>query len=365
MDTNRAVITSDVYLEGQAGLKAFREAIAETSGVVPLGDAASFRVRGRVHCLGSAVLTDVRSSSLQYIRSARHVARAAYDHYEIAVNLNAEIRYQSGRRSASVHPGDVIVVDSTRPTDASIRAPDRGLARIPAIFVPRALVASAMSALGDVHLRVLKRGDPRAKLLSEHVAHMLARIDGDPQAQFAQTLPVLTGLLASAFGAKALSRRAGEAMSRAALDSLKRLIEHHIRSPELDADFICARSGWSRATVYRLFQAEGGLARYIRQRRLHWAFRELMGRSPPRRRILDLAIDCQFASEATFSRAFHRLFGMPPGEVRALAERARSDAPSGVPPRAVEGIDDADAIRWIKGLSVGVTTRRSPTAHSS
>jgi AraC-like DNA-binding protein len=353
VDTNRGVVTSDVSLEGEAGLRVFREAIAETSGVVPLGDAAKFRVRSRVHHLGNAVLTDVQSSSLQYIRSARHVACAAYDHYEITVSLNAEIRYQSGRRSASVHPGDVIVLDSTRPTNAAVRAPDRGLARVPAIFVPRALVASMMSASGDVHLRVLRRGDPRAKLLSEHVAHMLERIDGDPQAQFAPALPILTGLIASAFGAKSLSRSAGEAMSRAALDALKRLIEEHIGSPDLDADLICARSGWSRATVYRLFQTEGGLARYIRHRRLHWAFRQLMSGGSPRRRIVDLAVDCQFASEATFSRAFHRLFGMPPGEVRALAERARSNAPSGVPLRAVESIDDADAIRWIKHLSVG------------
>jgi AraC-like DNA-binding protein len=351
VDTNRGVVTSDVSLEGEAGLRAFREAIAETSGVVALGDEAKFRVRSRVHHLGSAVLTDVRSSSLQYTRSARHVARAAYDHYEIAVNLNAEIRYQSGRRSASVHPGEVIVVDSTRPTQAYIQAPEGALARVPAIFVPRALVSSYMTVSADVHFRVLRRGDPRAKLLSEHVVHMLKRIDTEAQAQFAPTLPILRGLLADIFGSKARSPRAGEAMSQAALDSLKRLIEHHIDSPRLSADLICARSGWSRATVYRLFQTEGGLARYIRHRRLHWAFRQLMSGASPRRRIVDLAVDCQFASEATFSRAFHRLFGMPPGEVRALAERARSDTPPGVPLRAVESIDDADAIRWIKRLS--------------
>jgi AraC-like DNA-binding protein len=350
---SRGVVTSDVSLEGKAGLGIFREAIAETSGVVPLGDAASFRVRSRVHHLGIAVLTDVRSSSLQYIRSARHVARAAYDHYEVAVNLNAEIHYHSGRRSANVHPGEVIVVDSTRPTQAYIEAPEGALARIPALFVPRPLVASYLSASADVHFRVLRRGDLRTKLLSEHVVQMLDRIDTEPQARFAPTLPVLTGLLAGVFGGKARSPRAGEAASQAALDSLKHLIEHHIDSSALSADLICARSGWSRATVYRRFQAEGGLARYIRQRRLHWAFRELMSGRSPRRRVVDLAVDCQFASEATFSRAFHRLFGMPPGEVRALAERARSDTPSGVPLRAIEGIDDADAIRWIRRLSVG------------
>lgn len=113
-----------------------------------------------------------------------------------------------------------------------------------------------------------------------------------------------------------------EAMRRARLDSLKRFIERHIDSPALSVDLICARSGWSRATVYRLFHAEGGLARYIRQRRLQWAFGQLTRPSSPHPRVLDLAVDCQFASEASFCRAFHRLFGMPPGEVRARAVTA-------------------------------------------
>ena len=134
-----------------------------------------------------------------------------------------------------------------------------------------------------------------------------------------------------------LEGRAGPGMRReatrcATLDSLKRLIDRHIDSPLLSVELICRRSGWSRATVYRLFHAEGGLARYIRQRRLQRAFRELTSHSPRRRRIIDLAVDCQFASEATFCRAFHREFGKPPGEVRA-GGRSRSDTPGDVPLR--------------------------------
>lgn len=128
---------------------------------------------------------------------------------------------------------------------------------------------------------------------------------------------------------------AQQGLRRAALDSLKRLVERHLDSPELSAGFICERSGWSRATVYRLFETEGGLARYIRQRRLLGAFRELMLGRQPRRRILDLAMDCQFASEATFSRAFHRMFGIPPSEVRELARPCRATCGSSPPsPRA-------------------------------
>jgi AraC-like DNA-binding protein len=116
-----------------------------------------------------------------------------------------------------------------------------------------------------------------------------------------------------------VSSPAREHPQSAALESLKRLVEQHLDSPVLSAGFVCARSGWSRATVYRLFEAEGGLARYIRKRHLLHAFRELTCGQAHRARILDLALAHQFASEATFNRAFRRAFGVPPGRMRDLA----------------------------------------------
>ena len=190
-------------------------------------------------------------------------------------------------------------------------------------------------------------------MLTDHLMHMLETIGADPEPRIDPALQVLTGLLAGVLGRKEISAAAGAAMREAALDSLKRLIERHLPSPRLCTDLICARSGWSRATVYRLFEAEGGLARYIRQRHLNRAFRELICGPPSGRRILDLAVDCQFASEATFSRAFHRMFGIPPGEVRELAALSRNAASAGRPPQDAGGVGDADAIRWIKLLDAG------------
>jgi AraC-like DNA-binding protein len=346
----RDIATSDVYLEGQAGLHAYRDAIAETSEISPLCDAAGFRVRSLVHHLGCAVLTDVQSSSVQYVRSARHVARAAYDHYQITVNLTGDILCESGRQSVIQRAGDILILDSARTASSRLQAPDGGVTRTPAIFIPRAVMAPLLSGPADEHFKVIRREDPQARLLADHVSHMLRTIAADPEPRIHSGLPILTGMLAGMMGREEISAVAGAALRQGALDSLKRLIEHHLQSPTLCTDLICARSGWSRATVYRLFEAEGGLARYIRQRQLHRAFRELMRGLPRGRRILDLAVDCQFASEATFSRAFHRMFGVPPGEVRALAAPSRTAAASR-PPRNAPGLADDDAIRWIKLLT--------------
>ncbi len=360
-----SILTTDVSLEGAAGLEFYRDAIVETSDISPLQSADRFYARARIHHLGSAVLTDVRTSSVSYNRSARHVARAAYDHYQIAVSLTADIRYLSGRKSQAQRPGDIVILDSARSHVAYVNAPSRGAACVPAVFIPRAaLTALLPSAIGDEQFIALKRELPQTRLLADHVTQMLQTVDADPRAQLGAAVEDLTGVLARTFsGRRDIAPLAQEGMRRAALDSLKRIVERRLGSSALSVDLICARSGWSRATVYRLFEPEGGLARYIRQRRLHRAFRELMRGPAPGRRILDLAMDCQFASEATFGRAFQQMFGISPGAVRELAAPSRDGAAAGRRPRNAPGASDADtdtgtdtgtnAIRWIKLLSAG------------
>jgi AraC-like DNA-binding protein len=87
---------------------------------------------------------------------------------------------------------------------------------------------------------------------------------------------------------------------------------------------VCRDFGLSRAALYRLFEPDGGLAGYIRERRLHRAFSMLV--SPARRHwnMIDFAFECKFGSDATFIRAFRRHFGMTPGEVRSQAELVRA-----------------------------------------
>jgi len=113
------------------------------------------------------------------------------------------------------------------------------------------------------------------------------------------------------------------AMHCAAVASIKRYVESHLDSPALCVAAICAHSGWSRATTYRLFEPEGGLVHYVQQRRLERAFAELIS-GERRRRILDIALESHFASEATFNRAFRRTFGLPPGAARARASGSAS-----------------------------------------
>ncbi|MGB6486237.1 MAG: helix-turn-helix domain-containing protein [Steroidobacteraceae bacterium] len=336
---------------GVAGLQAYRRASAESCAISVRDDPGRFRAQCRVHHLGSAVLADLRSSSLRYIRSARQVARGAVDHYQITFNLTGEIHYRSGRQSVIVRDGEVVILDSAREIDAYIHAPDQGLARVLTLFVPRAALTPLLRLPGGGHLLFLSGEQALAQSAHAHLSKMLETIELEPLAAPQAAVQALTGLLAGSLGGQRnrppTALRAGH---RSAADSLERLIERRLDSPALSIGLLCSYCGCSRATVYRLLEANGGPMRYIRQRRLQRAFHDLISNGASERPLLELALRHRFASEATFNRAFHRTFGMPPGEVREIAARSRRAAPADGRTPGSSLDDGTQVIEWIRTL---------------
>jgi len=121
----------------------------------------------------------------------------------------------------------------------------------------------------------------------------------------------------------------------------------HLDSPRLSAAAIARCFGWSRATLYRLFEPDGGLMKYIQRRRLQRAYAALVSPAHAHRRILDIALDCHFASDATFNRAFRRTYGVPPGELRDLSRAPQANRERHAP--TTEG--GALAVHWIQRLA--------------
>ena len=91
---------------------------------------------------------------------------------------------------------------------------------------------------------------------------------------------------------------------------------------EIDLSEVAAAAGYSPFHLSRLFRAMTGdtLAGYIRKRRLSEAARQLLTSG---RRILDIALDHQFGSQAAFTRAFRAAFRISPGAYRKRGRLAR------------------------------------------
>jgi len=97
---------------------------------------------------------------------------------------------------------------------------------------------------------------------------------------------------------------------------------------------VARASGLSVYHLHRIFTPIFGhsIKGYVRKRRLTEGAALLRETD---RGVLDIALECQFQSQAAFTRAFRDLFGVPPGRYRAM-ERPWY---SGLPPATLDSLD--------------------------
>lgn len=93
-------------------------------------------------------------------------------------------------------------------------------------------------------------------------------------------------------------------------------IETHVHD-ELNLDEISKVAGFSKFYFHRTFKREVGISiyEYIRKRRLTLAASDLLNTNIP---ILEIAINYQFESQESFTRAFKSIYQLPPGRYRTV-----------------------------------------------
>ena len=112
--------------------------------------------------------------------------------------------------------------------------------------------------------------------------------------------------------------KAGSQINLTLMERVRRAVGKHLRSHTLGPDKLCREAATSRSQLYRLLEPEGGVAAYIKRRRLRESFAILCDVSN-NSSIGTVAEMMCFADASSFARAFRREFGMTPKEVRAAS----------------------------------------------
>ncbi len=159
----------------------------------------------------------------------------------------------------------------------------------------------------------LSHDTPGARLIAAHlrtVMDMTSELSADEGAVAIEAAVLMMG---RCMGASPLdeAQASHRTMRRMAME----YIDRNLLKPNLTPAAIALAMGISRATLYRAFDAQGGVRGYIQGRRLDRARAVLLRRQGKHPTIAEIAYTHGFASDAHFSRAFRTRFAVTPGEV--------------------------------------------------
>lgn len=236
-------------------------------------------------------------------------------HLSVRLILDGEQRADFGRRPIELAEGDLCVCEPGYPLSTDARR-----CELLTIALERDRLDNPK---GSLHGLVLSGDHPLGQLLGGHLHRLVLTLPGLTLANLASTVHVTLSLLHTCLGLQC------QALETAANDPLRArivaFIESHVHTPELSAQLLQQVFHVSRARLYRILKADGGVARVIARARTDAAFRDIRNR--PEQPLLKVAERWGFSNLRQFQRAFRARFGFSPGTLRQPQWRARADAP--------------------------------------
>ncbi|MEJ0045516.1 MAG: helix-turn-helix domain-containing protein [Rhodospirillales bacterium] len=319
----------DVYRGGMG--VAFDVAVHREAG-------PEFMVAAEMRMLGQMLVNSRRTTAQQIIRPAQRTRRDGIDHYLLSLLHSGTLIADADGTVVRAPPGAVVLLDLARPIEAAVSANSSVSFTVPRdtldALLPAGSLWHGMTVPGSAGL-----------LLADYLAALEHRVPqlSPAEAPFIEraTHDMIAACIAPS---RARLEQAGVQVAGSLRLEAKRVVDARLHEPNLAPEDVAAAVGISRATLYRLFERDGGVAAFIRERRLRQAGR-LLADPAERRRISQIAYACGFENETHFSRAFRREYGATASEVRAVKVWGRETVPVG-------GHDVVDMFqRWVLDLS--------------
>lgn len=300
---------------GSVDLAGWRAAVESLFDIDPLE--TPFHASIETFRLGEIVFAITEGSSQLFVRDERVIARSGADQVLVQMYTRGGFECSIGDQSHIVEVGDISCLDLSQPFTSKAPA----FAAF-SLLIPRRMLGLATDG-GVLHGRVLPAQLARARVLGGHL-RTLAQASPIADQFDRDVLGMLTATLCeAAFVGRSQSPEAPGDIDRSMFAEIGRYIEANLADHTLSAERLADEFGASRATLYRMFRRSGGVASFIRERRLDLAHRALTIDPAARERISILARRCGFKNEDTFARAFKERYGAAPTKQRNQALRPR------------------------------------------
>lgn len=294
--------------------QAFRDTFAHiyTLSLPDPSEEARFTLSTRTYHTPRTILMRSQGTAFMMTRGPALVARSP-DQLLIYLELEGSCDNNWAGRRGRVEAGDVQIVDYARPFH-SVTTDYANLI----VILARESAPAALLAM-EPHGLVFRRGSGAAHLIGAAMQEIYAQADNLTVSEAEAAIEGIVALTTAYARTRLASDEADHVKSRkkAALD----YIDAHLANAQLGPSEISDAVHLSRASLYRLLAAEGGVRAVLLQRRLDQALRLLLADNKDEHSLTDVAKRCGFAGTSQFSRAFRARFGLPPRQYRALVRQ--------------------------------------------
>jgi AraC-like DNA-binding protein len=300
--------------------QAFRDTLTHLFDVVSLPDPseeARFTLATRTYPTPRAVLMRCRGTAFTMTRGPAMVARGGADQLLILLQLEGSVDTDSAGQRGRREAGDVAISDYARPFHAAATDYVNLMLVLPRESVPAALLAL------EPHGLIFPRGSGAARLIGAALQEFYAQADDLTVSEAEAAVEGIVALTTACARARLAGNEADHVKSRkkAALDH----IDAHLGNAQLGPDEIADAVNVSRASLYRLLAAEGGIRAVLLKRRLDQALRLMLADNKDERSLADIVKCCGFGGTSQFSRAFRARFGSPPRQYLTLVRQQDLD----------------------------------------
>lgn len=260
--------------------------------------------------LGGLAFAHVKSDGLRYTSLAARFQRNPIDHWLLSLMLDGRCQTAAPRGTFDCNPGSVQVHSLGKSYSGSHTA-----AEILVLIVPRDFCRSMVHVLDAAEFSTV--GSGMGNLLADYMISLVRQLPTLDVANVPKLAEATRVMIHACVAPSADKLEQAQApITAALLERAKRFVQANLFNPDLGSATMQRELGLSRSRLYRLFEPSGGVANYIRHRRLLDAHGALADFSNPRR-IVDIGEQYGFNNAAEFSRAFRREFRYTPSEVRA------------------------------------------------
>lgn len=317
----------------------YRRACAHLFDITLLSPEAEFRNRMEGYNLAGVVMARCSGVPQRFTRKLSHIAADASDSVMAVLELESGgWRGDYDGRIASSEMGAIRLIDMARPFDMVTEAYETVH-----LILSRAALEPQTADL-DFHGCVISEDSPSGRMLGSHLRSIWAGA-----ASMSATDLTLAGKATAVLVSAVILAHAAppsddiRPVEKMLLASAQRFILQNLSEPDLSPETVRRHLGVSRSLLYKVFEPVGGVSAFIQGRRLDQAFDEILGDQAEQHTLAEVGYRLGFRSDAHFSRAFRARFGMTPGRLRGLGERARREGLS-----AIERPDDVFV--WLRGL---------------